>query len=205
MEQGQETPSVRNVEIATPTREEIVEHIRVAYNQRLAADIRTVMERFGTVQSFLDASHADLQKAHRLARPDNARDLGRRFFLAHAECVSFVNERRIEQRREIEREDRDFIANELRERRENPRFTLAQLQSIVSFMQLCSVSEIDLKGAVEYFRVMKVDIATATTETPSPPPSKPSSRGGVFVIRPAGGTSDIVRRKPKCQRKNICP
>lgn len=172
MEQEQESANERTVEIAAPTREEIVEHIRIAYNQRLAAEIRIVMERFSTVRSFIEASHADLQKANRLARPDSTRDLGPRFFLAHAECNSFVQQRMLEQRREIEREDREFVAAELQRERENPRFTLAQLQSIVSFMQLCSVSEIDLKGAVEYFRVMKVDVASAAGETTSPPPSK---------------------------------
>lgn len=145
----------------TPTREELVEHIRVKMNQRIAADIRIIMNQFSTVSAFLEANVAELQKANRLARPSGRRDLGPKFFIAHGECVSFTAQRRFERKREMEREDRDFISNELRERRENPRFTLAQLQSIVSFMQLCSIAEIDLKGAVEYFRVMKVGITAA--------------------------------------------
>lgn len=139
------------------TREEAITRVRSVFNPKLAGEVAVVMDRFSTVSGFLAASRADLLKANRLARPDAKRDLGARFFLAHDDLAAYAKERRyLAEKEAIEQQAREEAEREV-ERRENPTFTLAQMKSIVSFMELCGVSAIDLKGATEYFRVMKID------------------------------------------------
>lgn len=146
---------------ATPTRDEIVAHARQTHGAYIAGRIERTMPRFPTVTSFLAANKAALMKAYNEAHPQAKRGVGAGFFRTHGEIVAWVKSLRLDAAKARERADAEAAAKEEAERRDNPRFTLRQLQSVVSFMELCGVAEIDLKGAVEFFRVMKVELPAA--------------------------------------------
>ena len=147
----------RSVESAI-TRNEISEHAFAAHGSYMGGRLSDIFDKFPTVAAILAADKASVLRAYRLSSPNAQRDLGKKTFAAFDEVVSWAKDRILEVNKLRDDRERAEAERIEREHRENPMFSIGEVKALASFMELCGIAEIDLKGIKEIFSKMKVSI-----------------------------------------------
>lgn len=130
------------------SREDIVQHIAETCSVKVANVLEELMSCYGTVSGFLNASEGDLMAMYMRKRQGAKKSLGKRFFAAVDEARKFVSDARIA----TEQKEAAAAAEKRRELETNPVFTLAQMKSLVEFMEYCDIAKIDIKQAMRFFQ-----------------------------------------------------
>lgn len=137
------------------------------YRTFICKKVMRIVDSFKTVSEFCEADETQWLTAYRSARPESQVDLGKRCKMAIDDVIAYVKdevradklaaeERRLASERKAEEERKREEERVLKEARENPKFTLAELKSNVAFMELCNVSAVDLKGVKQFMSVIDV-------------------------------------------------
>ena len=150
-------------------RAKIREFLSHKYKTVTTHKVLRIMDGFPTIEEFCAANTSEWLSKYRGARPDSQFDLGKICTKAIEDVIAFVREDQRqanldrERAEKQEREAKEAAEAEKRrleeeEERRNPKFTLAQMKAIVSFMELCEVQELDLKAFRAFLKSINVEM-----------------------------------------------
>jgi hypothetical protein len=150
-------------------RAKIREYIAGKYRTFTVTKVMRIMDGFPSIDAFCAADKGSWLMKYRASRPHSKHDIGRVCGTALEDVVAFVWEyRRNEElnRQAAERAEREAKAaaeaerrkEEEEEERRNPKFTLAELKSLIAFMDLCSIAAIDLKGIKHFLALIDAKV-----------------------------------------------
>ena len=130
--------------------------------------MRVIME-FRSVDEFLASGESEWAVKYKKARPESKVDLGKVTVAALNGAISYVKEvRRLEKVEEANRRKEEEQARieaeraeqerKAKDERENPKFTISELTAITSFMTICDIEAIDLKGLRQFLSLCNAKI-----------------------------------------------
>ena len=128
------------------------------YRSVIVKKVLRIVDGFPTIEAFCTAHKSEWLAKYRAARPKSKVDLGVKTTKAIEDVISFVREDKRNERLELEAKEKAAKEEALRERRENPKFSLGELKALVNFMELCDVKELDLKGIKEFLSKIGVKV-----------------------------------------------
>lgn len=128
-----------------------------------------IMDGFPTVEKFCSAPSSEWLAKYRCVRPNSGHDIGKVCQKAIDDAISFVREDRRVARLEKEAKEKAEqeaikVAEEAKrkaeaeEMRNNPKFSLGELKSIVAFMELCDIASIDLKQVKNFLSMIDAKV-----------------------------------------------
>ena len=150
-------------------RAKIREFLSQKYKNVTTHKVLRIMDGFPTIEEFCAANTSEWLAKYRGARPNSQFDLGKICTKAIEDVIAFVREDR--HKAEMERIEQERAENEAKaaqeaarirteqeEERRNPKFTLGELKSLVSFMELCDITSIDLKKIKNFLSMIDAKI-----------------------------------------------
>ena len=150
-------------------RAKISDYLSSNYKSVTVHKVLRIIDGFKTIEEFCTATPSDWLRQYRGARPNSSFDLGEICMQAIEDVIAFVREDRYKS--EMERVERERAENEAmaaaeaakiraeqEEERRNPKFSLGELKSLVSFMELCDINAIDLKKIKNFLSMIDAKI-----------------------------------------------
>lgn len=138
------------------TKEEVLSYMRAeGESSVIIKKTQRVMNEFASLEGFFNASRADLMKAYNKVRPDSKAGLGDTFWVAYENVRGFFlrGPENVDIRPQpISTVPPAPVVSVMDSRM----FSLEELQTIVAFMDLCGVEEINLKQITEFFSAIKI-------------------------------------------------
>lgn len=128
------------------------------YKSVTVKKVLRIVDGFPTVEAFCSAHKSEWLAKYRAARPKSGVDLGAKVMKAVEDVISFVRDDKRNERLELEAREKAAEEEALKERRENPKFSLGELKALVNFMELCDVKELDLRGIREFLSKIGVKV-----------------------------------------------
>jgi hypothetical protein len=150
-------------------RAKIREYLASKYKTFTVHKVMRIIDGFPSIDAFCAANKGEWLAKYHAARPKSHQDLGVVCMKALDAVIAFVREdrrnaeldRQAEERAKLEAKAAEEEARrkaEEEEERRNPKFTLAQMKAIVSFMELCEVQELDLKAFRAFLKSINVEM-----------------------------------------------
>lgn len=141
------------------TKEDVINYMTAEGESSVIVNkMQRVMNEFASLEGFFSASKVDLMKAYNKVRPDSKAGLGDTFWMSYEKARGFFL-----------RGPEDFEIDILPQPissvppqapvvsiADSRMFSLEELQTIVAFMDLCGVEEINLRQITEFFSAIKI-------------------------------------------------
>lgn len=122
-------------------------------NTKTAYKVMDLLNDYSSVSEFVSASEGSLMSKYMSRHPNAKKGLGQRTFGAIQKVREFVADYKKSEADRIEAE-KERIA---KENEQNPVFSKKQLKAILDFMDYCNVEQIDLKGAMRFFKSFGIE------------------------------------------------